>query len=243
MTNRELFRKGIKGGIPIALGYLSVSFAFGIQAVNGGLSPLQAVLISMTNVTSAGQLAGLNLMIQSGALLEIALSQLTINLRYALMSLSLSQKLDRTMNTLHRLVFSFVNTDEVFAVASAEPGRVGKYFLYGLIITPWFGWSLGTLLGAVAGSLLPEFFRTALGIAIYGMFLAIVLPPAREKKPVRVVALIAAALAILMRYCPGLKNIGGGYAIIICAVAASCVGAALFPVPDEEEDAEKEALA
>ena len=95
------------------------------------------------------------------------------------MSLSLSQKLDKTMNTLHRLVFSFVNTDEVFAVASAEPGKVGKPFLYGLIITPWIGWSLGTLLGAVAGSLLPEFFRTALGIAIYGMFLAIVLPPAR----------------------------------------------------------------
>lgn len=240
MTKRELFLKGIRGGIPIALGYLSVSFAFGIQAVNGGLTPLQAVLISMTNVTSAGQLAGLNLMLNSASLIEIALSQLTINLRYALMSLSLTQKLDGSMKTLQRLIFSFVNTDEVFAVAASQPEKVGKHFLYGLIITPWVGWSLGTLLGAAAGSLLPVFFRTALGIAIYGMFLAIVLPPARERKPVRVVVLIAAALAILMRYAPGLRNIGGGYAIIICAVAASCAGALLFPIQDEENGKEEQ---
>ncbi|MDO5144580.1 MAG: AzlC family ABC transporter permease [bacterium] len=227
------FLKGVRHGVPIALGYLSVSFAFGIQAVSLSLSPMQAVLISLCNVTSAGQLAGITLMSEGASLMQMALAQLTINLRYALMSLSISQKLDGGMNTLRRMLFAFCNTDEIFAVASAQPGKVGHRYLYGLMLMPYFGWALGTLLGAVAGQLLPLFFRTALGIAIYGMFIAIVIPPARERRPVRVVALTAAALSLALRYVPFLNRIGSGYAIMICAVAASCLGAALFPVDEE----------
>ena len=185
------FLQGIRHGIPIALGYLSVSFAFGLQAVSMGLSWLQAVLISATNLTSAGQVAALPLMTGGASLGEMALTQLTINLRYALMSLSLGRKLDGSMGTVQRMIFSFANTDEIFAVASAQPGKVGKAYLYGLMLTPWIGWTLGTLLGAVAGTLLPAFVRSALGIAIYGMFLAIILPPAREKRQVRVVVLMS----------------------------------------------------
>ena len=148
------FRKGIRHGIPIALGYLSVSFAFGMKAVNDGLTVLQAVLVSMTNVTSAGQIAALPLMVSGASLMEMALTQLTINLRYALMSLSLGRKLDGSMGTLQRMVFAFCNTDEIFAVASSQPGKVGKYYLYGLMLTPWIGWALGTFLGAAAGTLL-----------------------------------------------------------------------------------------
>ena len=232
--NRTLFLKGIRHGMPIALGYLSVSFAFGIQAVGLGMTPMQAVLISMTNVTSAGQLAGIEQIARLAALVEVALTQLTINLRYALMSLSLSQKLDGTMGTLQRMIFAFCNTDEIFAVASSQPGKVGRDYLYGLMLSPWIGWSLGTLLGAVAGTLLPMFFRTALGIAIYGMFLAIILPPAREKKSVRLVVLLSAALSLAFRYVPAMNRVPAGYVIILCAVAAACVGAALYPV---EEDA------
>ena len=232
--NRTLFLKGIRHGMPIALGYLSVSFAFGIQAVGLGMTPMQAVLISMTNVTSAGQLAGIEQIARLAALVEVALTQLTINLRYALMSLSLSQKLDGTMGTLQRMIFAFCNTDEIFAVASSQPGKVGRDYLYGLMLSPWIGWSLGTLLGAVAGTLLPMFFRTALGIAIYGMFLAIILPPAREKKSVRLVVLLSAALSLAFRYVPVINRVPAGYVIILCAVAAACVGAALYPV---EEDA------
>lgn len=231
---KATFLQGIRHGIPIALGYLSVSFAFGIQAVAGGLSPLQAVLISMMNVTSAGQLAGLNLMLQGGSLMQMALSQLTINLRYALMSLSLSQRLDGSMTTLHRMLFAFCNTDEIFAVASSQPGKVGKWYLYGLMLTPYFGWALGTWLGAAAGTLLPQFVRTALGIAIYGMFIAIVVPPAREKRAVAVVVALAAGLSLCIRYIPALSFIGSGYAIILCAVIAAGVGAALFPVEEEK---------
>ena len=145
-----------------------------------------------------------------------------------------SQKLDGSMGTLQRMVFAFCNTDEIFAVASSQPGKVGRDYLYGLMLSPWIGWTLGTLLGAVAGTVLPMFFRKALGIAIYGMFLAIILPPAREKKSVRLVVLLAAALSLLFRYAPGLNRVPTGYVIILCAVAAACVGAALYPI---EEDA------
>lgn len=227
------FIQGVRHGLPIGLGYLSVSFAFGMQAVALGLTTLQAVLISMTNLTSAGQVAALPLIVGGAPLAEMALTQLTINLRYALMSLSLSRKLDGTMTTGRRMFFSFANTDEVFAVASGQPGKVGKSYLFGLMVLPWIGWSLGTLLGSVAGTLLPEFVRNALGIALYGMFLAIILPPAREKKPVRFVVVIAVALSLGFHYLPALKEISSGFAIILCAVTAAALGAWLFPVKEE----------
>ena len=228
------FKKGIRHGIPIALGYLSVSFAFGLQAAAMGLTVLQAVLISATNLTSAGQVAALPLMTGGASLMEMALTQLTINLRYGLMGLSLGRKLDESMGTVQRLIFSFADTDEIFAVASSQPGRVGKHYLYGLMLTPFLGWTLGTLLGAAAGTLLPAFVRSALGIAIYGMFLAIILPPAREKKPVRFVVLLAVALSLCFRYIPGLNRVSGGFVIIICAVLAAAAGAALFPAKEGE---------
>ena len=228
------FRQGIRHGIPIALGYLSVSFTFGMKAVGDGLTVLQAVLISMTNLTSAGQFAALPLMLSGGSMTEMALTQLTINLRYALMSLSLGRKLDGTMGTPQRMFFSFANTDEIFAVASSQPGTVGKSYLYGLMLTPWIGWSLGTLLGAAAGTLLPEFVRTAMGIAIYGMFLAIILPPCREHKAVRTVTAAAVILSLCFRYIPGLNTISSGFSIIICAVAAASLGALLFPKEEAE---------
>ena len=231
---RASFRQGIRHGIPIGLGYLSVSFAFGMKAVGDGLSVMQAVLISMTNLTSAGQLAALPLMTGGASLAEMALTQLTINLRYALMSLSLGRKLDGSMGTPQRLIFSFANTDEIFAVASSQPGKVGKYYLYGLMTAPWIGWSLGTLLGAAAGTLLPDFVRSALGIAIYGMFLAIILPPARKSRPVRFVVLAAVMLSLCFHYIPGLSSVSPGFVIIICSVLAAAAGAWIFPA---EEDA------
>ena len=230
----RLFLKGVKHGLPIGLGYLSVAFTFGMKAVADGLTPLQALLISMTNVTSAGQFAGLPLMVAQASLIEEALTQLIINLRYALMSLSLSQRMDKDMNTPRRMFFSFMNTDEIFAVASAQPGKVGHTYLYGLMSMPYLGWSLGTLIGAVAGQLLPVFVRTALGIAIYGMFLAIILPPARREHPVRVVVVAAVAMSLCFRYIPALSHVSSGFVIIICAVAASTLGALLFPVKEGE---------
>ena len=230
----RVFLKGLRHGVPIALGYLSVSFTFGMKAVADGLTIFQAVAISMLNVTSAGQFAGLPLMVGGAPLVEMALTQLIINLRYALMSLSLSQRLDGTMTTPHRLLASFCNTDEIFAVASSQPGKVGWRYFYGLMFTPYFGWALGTLMGAAAGSLLPTDIRSALGIAIYGMFLAIFIPPAKKQKPVRLVVLLACALSLLMKFAPGLKEVSSGFAIIICAVLAAGFAAWKHPIEEVE---------
>ncbi|MBE5796584.1 MAG: AzlC family ABC transporter permease [Clostridiales bacterium] len=239
----KLFVKGVKHGLPIGLGYLSVSFAFGTQCTDSGLTILQALLISMTNLTSAGQLAGLQVMVTQAALasglIEMALTQFVINLRYALMGLSLGQKLGPTMNTPRRMFFSFANTDEIFAVASAQPEKLHHHYLYGLMLMPYIGWSLGTLLGAAAGEILPEFVTSALGIAIYGMFIAIVIPPACKEKPIAVVALTAAAISICFRYIPLLSSVSGGFVVIICAVIAATLGALLFPVKDEAPAAEE----
>jgi 4-azaleucine resistance transporter AzlC len=237
----KLFLKGVKHGLPIGLGYLSVSFAFGMQCVGSGLTVLQALLISMTNLTSAGQLAGLQVMIASSSLVEMALTQFIINLRYALMGLSLGQKFGPTMTTPRRMFFAFSNTDEIFAVAASQPEKLHHHYLYGLMLMPYIGWSLGTLLGAAAGAVLPEFVCNALGIAIYGMFLAIILPPAKKEKPVRVVVLLAIAISLLFNYTPVLKGISCGFVVIICAVIAATLGAVFFPIKDEASPKEVDA--
>ncbi|MDO4547932.1 MAG: AzlC family ABC transporter permease [Clostridia bacterium] len=228
------YRRGLKDGVAIGLGYLSVSFSFGINAVAGGLSVLQATIISMTNLTSAGQLAGLDLMLKLAPLVELALVQLTINIRYSLMSISLTQKLDGTMTTPHRLAVSFFNTDEVFAVASSQPGLLGKSYLYGLGTMPYIGWASGTLLGAVAGSILPSGVTSALGIMIYAMFVAIVVPPAKKVKAVCFVSLVCAAMCLAFYYIPALGAVSSGMAIIICSVIAAGLGAWLYPVREAD---------
>ena len=230
------FSRGIVDGIPICLGYLSVSFAFGIFAVESGLKIWQAVLVSMTCVTSAGQLAAVPIMASCGGVLELAVSQLVINMRYALMSISLSQKLDAGVTTPHRLAISFINTDEVFAVASNQSGSVSKAYMYGLILTPWLGWASGTLIGAVAGNVLPAIVTASLGVAIYGMFIAIVVPEMKKSRATALCVAIAVALSCLFYYIPGLKEIPSGFTIIVCAVAASAIMALAAPIEEEEHD-------
>ena len=232
---KEKFLKGIKDGIPIGLGYLSVSFAFGIFAVESGLTIWQTLLLSMLNVTSAGQLAGVPIITGGGTLIEMAVSQLVINARYALMSVSLSQKLSKSVSFGDRFLISFVNTDEVFAVASGKKGLVGKSYLYGLITTPYFGWSLGTLIGAAAGNILPASVISALGIAIYGMFVAIVMPVVKENNKTLTCVVTAIMLSCLFYYIPYLKQIPSGFTIIICAVLASVLFAVIAPIEQEEE--------
>ena len=233
-THSEYF-KGFRDGLPIGLGYLSVSFAFGITAVKMGIPVIAAILISMTCVTSAGQVAGITAIASGGGFIEIALAQLIINLRYSLMSLSLSQKLCRKYSLFHRLTTSFGVTDEVFAVASARTEKVTPPYMYGLITLPYIMWSAGTALGALLGGILPDFVTSALGIAIYGMFIAIVVPPARRFKGVLVVALMA--LSCAFKFLPFLDFLGG-FSVIICTVIAAAAGALIFPRPVEDGEAD-----
>lgn len=243
MTNKNFefnsFRMGIRDGLPICLGYLSVSFAFGIFATGAGLSVYQALLISMLNVTSAGQLAAVPIIVSLGTFVELATTQLVINLRYALMSVSLSQKLGPSVRMRDRFLISFVNTDEVFAVSSGKGGKVGRAYMLGLILTPYVGWSLGTLLGAIAGNILPVILISALGIAIYAMFVAIVMPFAKSGlKPLLCVA-VAAAISVTLYYVPIFDSIRSGFKIIITAVLTSLIFAFVAPVEDKAEEVEE----
>ena len=221
-------------GIPIALGYISVSFGFGIAAVRAGLSVAAAVGISASNLTSAGQAAGVEIIAAGGTLIELALSQLVINLRYSLMGLSLSQKLDDSFTLPHRLLASYGITDEIFAVAAAQPGKLKPSYMYGLILISALGWTGGTLLGAVAGQALPQMFTAAMGILLYGMFIAIIIPPSRKSKSVFGAVLIAALISLLFKFV--FTKISVGFAIIISASVAAAVMALIAPVPDDEEE-------
>ncbi len=227
------FLRGLNHGLPIGLGYLSVSFGFGILAVKNGLSVFQSSVISASNLTSAGQAAGVEIIAAGGALLEMILVQLTINIRYSLMALSLSQKLDKSFTTPHRLLASYGITDEIFAVCSAQRGALTPAYMYGMILISAVGWVLGTFLGASAGELLPPSVTSAMGIVLYGMFIAIIIPPSRKRKSILFVTIAAALLSIFFRYV--LTFISGGFAMMICAIVAAALGAWLFPVPDEGE--------
>lgn len=229
------FFKGMRHGIPIALGYLSVSFGFGILAVNMGLTVAQAVGISVTNLTSAGQVMGVTVIAAGGSLFEMALTQLVINLRYALMGLSLSRKLDSSFNTPRRMLVSYGITDEIFAVASAQPKKVSPQYMYGLILVSFLGWSIGTFIGAFSGQILPQSIINAMGIVLYGMFIAIVIPVAKRKKSVLSVAIFAAILSLMFKYV--LTMVSSGFAIIISGAGASALGAMLFK---DEEGADEE---
>lgn len=231
------FRKGLMQGIGIALGYLSVSFSFGILAMQSGLTVWQAVLISVTNLTSAGQVAGVGLIAAAAAPLELFLAELVINIRYALMSLALSQKTDSAFSFPHRLLASFGITDEIFAVASIQKEPLKPAFMYGITLIAFLGWTFGTWLGAAAGTLLPEKLTNALGIALYGMFLAIILPPARKSKGILAVVIFAAACSVLLKVT--MKWMSGGFALIIASLAAAVFGAAVFPVDPEKTEVQE----
>ena len=237
------YKEGLRDGVPIGLGYLSVSFGFGIAVVAGGLAPLVASLISMTNLTSAGQLAGLTIILAGGGMVEMALTQLVINIRYSLMALSLSQRLDKSFTTPWRMMLSCFITDEIFAVASTKSERVGRNYFAGLSTAPYIGWTLGTVLGALAGAILPDIVRNALGLMLYGMFIAIIIPPARRERGVLFAVFTAVALSCILYYVPLFDFLSGGFSLIISAVLASVLAAILFPVPSPHEASDREVAA
>ena len=231
------FRRGFEDGIPIGLGYLSVSLTFGIMAIANGFTVWQAVLISMTNLTSDGQFAGITVMAGAGSLIEMALTQFVINLRYALMSLSLTQKVDDSFRVPQRFIFGAFHTDEIYAVAVGQKEKYGTKYFLGLTVAPYLGWTFGTLFGAVLGSVLPSMIANALSVALYGMFIAIVIPEMKKSMHMTVIVLFAVALKFAFAYVPYLKNVSEGFAIIICCIAASVLGALCFPIREERKEA------
>ncbi|MBR5975148.1 MAG: AzlC family ABC transporter permease [Clostridiales bacterium] len=216
------------------MGYLSVSFAFGIFAVGAGMTVWQAILVSLANVTSAGQLAGVPIITGGLPLIEMVLTQFVINLRYSLMSVSVSQKMSPKVKVWHRIVVAFGVTDEIFGVAISQKDELETPYLLGLMATPILGWTLGTALGALAGDILPGIVVSALGIALYAMFVAIIIPPAKKDHPVAFCCLLAMALSAAFRYIPFLSSVSSGISIIICALVSGLLFAWIAPIPEEK---------
>jgi len=235
MSQKEQFLYGVKRGIPIGLGYIPVSFTFGLMAVNGGLPLWLAFFISLTNLTSAGQFAGTSLILANASYLEITLTTFVINIRYMLMSLSLSQKLEKEITLPQRLVFGFGITDEVFSVASSEDGKLTNAYMLGIISTPILGWSFGTLLGGLICAALPEALSSAMGIALYGMFIAIIIPPAVKSRPVLHIIIVSVLITVILKSVPLFGFISDGFRTIIATIVGAAIGAYLYPVEEKED--------
>ncbi len=231
-TKKQQFLYGVKRGFPIGLGYLPVSFTFGLMAVNGGLPLWLTVFISLTNLTSAGQFAGTSLILANASYLEVTLTTFVINIRYMLMSLSLSQKLEESITLPQRLIFGFGITDETFSVASSESGKLTNEYMLGLISMPIVGWSLGTFLGGLICSALPQTLSSAMGIALYGMFIAIIVPPAVHSKPICMIIFISVSVTVILKYIPIFAFISDGFRTIIATIIGAMFGAYFYPIND-----------
>lgn len=230
----EEFICGCKKGFPIALGYFPVAFSFGVFVVSSGLPLGFATMISLTNLTSSGQFAGVSLMLAHASYVEVAMTLLMINARYFLMSLSLSQKIDQKMNTIQRMIVSFGITDETFSVASLQEGTLTFRFLLGFILVPILGWTSGTLFGEVLLNFLPENMQSAMGIALYGMFLAIIIPASKDSKAILKVVCISAIISILLKVIPLFSYISSGFQLIIATMIGAIYGAWRYPIEGEQ---------
>ena len=223
------FRKGFKDGIPIFLGYLSVAFAFGMLAVEKGLPLWSPLLLSLSNFTGTGQFAGIDLLSSHAGFLEVAFALIVINIRYVLMSFSLSQKLDPKLTTVQRMLIAFGNTDEIFGVSMQQKEVLSGSYMAGIILCSFAGWNIGTVLGVFSSSALPEIIRIALGIALYAMFIAIITPPARESSAIFKIILISVTLSALIYFVPAFSEMGSGWRIVICGTISAGLGAYFYP--------------
>lgn len=232
-NNRTWYVQGIRDGIPIFLGYLAVAFTLGIAAKNAGLTAFQATLMSVTNLTSAGEFAALGLITSGATYMEMAITQLVINLRYCLMSCALTQKLDSKLPLFHRFLVAYGVTDEIFGVSISVEGKLNPFYTYGLTSIATVGWTLGTYLGVVSGNVLPARILSALSVALYGMFIAVIIPPAKENKILAGLIAVAMATSSLFTYLPIVREISPGFRIIILTVVIAGIAAFLFPIKDE----------
>ena len=232
---------GFRDSIPIAIGYVAIAFAVGFFSVSSGIGWLQAFLISALNLTSAGQIAAIPIIAAGGSLVELGLTQLVINSRYALMSISLSQRLGESVRLRDRFLIAFFNTDEIFAIACAKESILGRKYLYAMVFLPYFGWALGTLAGALLGGALPALLTAAMSVAIYAMFIAIVTPQAKAHLATILCVLLAIAFSFAFDLVPLLKTIPRGIVIVIITVGLSAIFALVAPISEHDPWGEEDA--
>ena len=235
-TTKKVFMEGMRDGLPIGLGYFAVSFSLGIVARNAGLNAFQGFLASLLTNASAGEYAIFTLIAANATYFEVAIMTLITNARYLLMSCALSQRFSPDTGIGHRLLLGYDVTDELFGITIARPGMINPFYTYGAMCLAIPGWSIGTALGVIAGNILPFRVVSALSVALYGMFIAVVVPKARDDSHVFVAVCIAVAISVALKYIPVFANLSGGFAIIICTVVASLIAAVLFPVEVSEDE-------
>ncbi|MBR3457248.1 MAG: AzlC family ABC transporter permease [Selenomonadaceae bacterium] len=236
-THGQVLREGVRDGMPIALGYFVVSFTLGIAAKNAGLTPFQGFLASFFNNASAGEYAGFTTIAADAAYLEIAIITLVANARYLLMSCVLSQKFAPEASIWHRIFVGFDVTDEIFGITVARRGKLDPYYNYGAMLVALPGWSIGTAIGIAAGNILPLEAVSALSVALYGMFLAVIIPPARQDRIVGALVLLSFVASFAAVHLPGLMELSGGTRTIILTVALSALAAYFFPIKEKSHGA------
>lgn len=232
---RQWFFRGMRDGIPIGLGYFAVAFTLGIAAKKAGLTAFQASVMSATMLASAGQFAGIGMIASGAGIMEIAVTELVVNLRYLLMSGALSQKVRRDKPFYHRFFMAYEVTDEIFGIAMTVEGRLHPAYMYGAAAVAAPGWVLGTFLGAVIGMILPDGVMSAMNVALYGMFLAVVVPPSKKCRVIAGVVAASMAASAVFSMLPGLNRISSGFRMIILTVILAGAAAALFPVKEDRE--------
>ena len=234
--NLTVFKQGLKDGIPIGLGYLAVSFSLGIAAKAAGLTPIQGFVVSLLCMASAGEYVGFMSIAAGAAYIEIAIATLIANARYLLMSTAMSQRMESKLSIKHRLLMAFGITDELFGIAIARPGYLNPFYSYGAFITSAIPWALGTSLGIIAGNMLPARLVSAFSVALYGMFLAVIIPPAKKDKVIAGLILICFAAGYAATLLPVLKDMTDGTRTIILTVVIASLAAILFPRDSEMEE-------
>ncbi len=232
---KKEFREGMRDGIPIGLGYLAVSFSLGVAARSAGLTAFQGFMASLLNNASAGEYAGFTVIAANAPYLEMVLMTLIANARYLLMSCALSQKFAPDASLGHRLLVGYDVTDEIFGITISRPGVLNPYYTYGAILVAAPCWACGTAMGVTAGNLLPLRVVSALSVALFGMFLAVIIPPSRKNRIVAIFVLVSFLASFAAANLPYLSRLSGGTRTIILTVLISAAAAALFPVKDEKE--------
>lgn len=232
MLSNYTFVRGMRDGIPICLGYFAVSFALGIAGRGVGMNAVQAFVMSLTMVASAGQFAAITLIGAGAGIIEMITTTVVVNLRYLLMSCSLTQKLSPETKLLHRLALSYCMTDEIFGLSISVDGFLRPVYTYGITVISVSGWCLGTVLGVIAGNILPALVTNALGVAMYGMFLAIIIPPAKENHFLGALVAVSMAASGLFSILPYLKAISSGFRVIILTILIAGIAAVIHPIEE-----------
>ena len=240
--NRRVFCDGIRDGFPIAMGYFAVSFSLGIAARHAGFTPMQGFWASLLNNASAGEYAAFTLIAAKATYWEVAVITLIANARYLLMSCALAQRFAPGTPFWHRLVIGYDVTDELFGITIARPGYLNPCYTYGAILLAAPGWAVGTALGILAGNALPLRVVSELSVALYGIFLAIIIPPARKNHIIAGLVALSFVLSLACNYLPGISAMSDGTRTILLTVVISAAAAVLFPVKNQlaEEDSSHE---